>query len=61
MMEDEIVNEIHETRRRIFEEECGGDIERLIERLQALDAKDKHRLVTFEQVQQRARSPKTPT
>jgi hypothetical protein len=61
MMEDEIVNEIHETRRRIFEEECAGDIERLIERLQALDAKDKHRLVSFEQVLQRASSPKTPT
>ena len=60
MMEDEIVMEIHETRRRILEE-CGGDIERYIERLKALDAKDKDRLVTFEQVQQRARASKAKT
>jgi len=57
MMEDEIVDEIHETRRRIFEE-CGGDIERLIERLKALDAQDKDRLVTVEEVRQRARASK---
>jgi hypothetical protein len=56
-MEDEIVKEIHETRRRTIEE-CGGDIERFIERLKALDAQDKDRLVTFEQVQERARSSK---
>lgn len=58
MMEDEIVNEIHEARRRIFEDECGGDIERLIERLKAAEANDKDRLVTFEQVQQRASASK---
>jgi len=56
-MNDEIVDEIHETRRRIFDE-CGGDIERLIERLKALDAKDKDRLVTLEQVQERSRASK---
>jgi hypothetical protein len=56
-MEDEIVKEIHETRRRIFEE-CGGDIERLIEHIKAAEAKDKDRLVTFAQVQQRSRTSK---
>ena len=56
-MEDEIVNEVHEVRRRIFEE-CGGDIERLIERLKAGDAKNQRRLVTFEEVQRRAVTPK---
>ena len=39
-MEDEIVNEIHEIRRRIFEE-CDGDIECLIERLKTADAPKK--------------------
>jgi hypothetical protein len=52
-MEDEIVKEVHETRRRIFEE-CGRDIERYIERLKAGNAQYKNRLVTLEQVQQRA-------
>jgi len=60
MMEDEIVKEIHETRRRIFEE-CGNDLNRLIERLKSADAKDKDRLVTFDEVQQRARTPKAAT
>jgi hypothetical protein len=53
-MEDAIVNEIHETRRRIFEE-CEGDIERFIERLKAAEARDRDRLVTVEMVQQRSR------
>lgn len=57
MMEDEIVKEIHETRRRIFEE-CGRDIEHYIEHLKAGDTKNKDRLVSFEQVQRRARKPK---
>ena len=56
-MEDEIVKEIHEIRRRIFEE-CGGDIERYIERLKAGNDKHKDRLVTLEQVQERSRAPK---
>ena len=53
-MEDEIVNEILETRRRIFVD-CGGDVERYIERLKAAEVNDKVRLITFEEVQQRAR------
>lgn len=55
-MEDEIVNEIHETRRRIFDA-CDGDIERFIERLKVAELDDKDRLITFEEVQKRARTP----
>jgi hypothetical protein len=58
MIEDPIVKEIHETRRRILEE-CDGDLERLIARLKAAEQKDKDRLVTMEEVQNRARTPKT--
>ena len=57
-MEDEIVKDIHEIRRRVFEE-CGGDIERYIERLKAGNDKHKDRLVTLEQVQESSRAPKT--
>ena len=56
-MDDPIVEEIHETRRRILAE-CDGDLERLIARLKAAESKDKDRLVTIEDVQKRARTPK---
>jgi hypothetical protein len=59
-MDDPIVNEIHETRRRIFEE-CGNDLGRYLERLKAAEELDKDRLVTLEQVQERARKPKVAT
>ena len=59
-MEDEIVNEIHETRQRIFEE-CGGDVERFIDRLKTLDVAHKDRLVTIEQVEERSRTGKATT
>jgi len=59
-MKDPIVEEVREVRRRIFAE-CGNDLKRLFERLKAAEANDKDRLVSLEQVQQRARAtePKT--
>ena len=56
-MKDPIVEEVREVRRRIFEE-CGNDLIRLIERLKAAEANHKERLVTLEQVQQRAHTSK---
>ncbi len=56
MIDDPIVKEIHETRRRIMEE-CGGDLERLIAHLKAAEQQDKDRLVTMEEVQKRAATP----
>jgi hypothetical protein len=53
MIEDPIVQEVHETRRRIFDE-CGGDLQRLIDRLKNAEAKDHDRLVTLEEIQKRA-------
>jgi hypothetical protein len=53
MMKDPIVEEVREVRRRIFEE-CGNDLKRLFERLKAAEADHKDRLVTIEQVRQRA-------
>jgi hypothetical protein len=57
-MDDEIVKEVHEARQQIFAE-CGQDVERLIERLKALDSTCKGRLVTLDQVQERSRPSKT--
>jgi hypothetical protein len=59
-MDDPIVDEIHETRRRIFEE-CGNDLGRYLERIKAAEQLDKHRLVTLEDVQKRAGKPKAAT
>jgi hypothetical protein len=57
MSNDPIVDEIRETRRRIFEER-GNDLHRLIERLKASGARHKNRLVTIENVHAQARSRK---
>jgi len=58
MMDDPIVEEVHQTRQRILAE-CNGDLDRLIARLKAADCKDKDRLVTIEDVRKRARASKT--
>ena len=57
MIDDPIVKEIHETRRRIWEE-CGGTVEGLIAYLKAAEEQDKDRLVTMEDLQKRAATPK---
>ena len=59
MIDDPIVGEIHETRRRIVAE-CGDDVERLIDRLKAAELQDRDRLVTKEQIERRARSSEAP-
>lgn len=56
MMDDPIVQEVHETRQRILNE-CGGDLDRLIERLKAAESKHKDRLVSMEDVRKRASTP----
>ncbi|NQT37561.1 MAG: hypothetical protein HQ581_08735 [Planctomycetes bacterium] len=60
MMDDPIVEEVRHTRQRIFAE-CDGDLDRLIARLKAADSKNKDRLVTIENVQKRASTPKAGT
>jgi hypothetical protein len=58
MSDDPIVEEVREARRQIFEE-CGNDLERLIERLKAAEVRHVSRLVTVQDVQQRAAPEKT--
>jgi hypothetical protein len=59
-MNDPIVEEIHEIRRRIFEE-CGNDLGRLLEHFKAAEVKDTDRLVSYEQVQQASQEAKSGT
>lgn len=57
-MDDPIVEEIHQTRQRIFAE-CNGELDRLIARLQAAESKDRDRLVGIQDVEEHAR-PRRP-
>ena len=52
-MDDPIVAEVHEARRRIWDE-CNHDLEQLIARLGAAELQHPERLVTVEQVRERA-------
>jgi hypothetical protein len=57
MMNDPIVEEIRETRRRIWEE-CNEDLDQLIARLKRGESMHKDRLVTLEQLEKRLTTPK---
>ena len=57
MIDDPIVEEVHQIRQRIFAE-CDGDLDRLIARLKAADSDNRGHHVTIEDVQQRARTDK---
>ena len=58
MMDDPIVEEVHQTRQRILAE-CDGDVEKLIDRLKTADSANKNRLVTLEDVRQRTDARET--
>ena len=45
MNRDPVVEEIHQTRQRLLEE-CGGDLDRLLDRLKAAEIQDRNRVVT---------------
>jgi hypothetical protein len=44
MIDDPIVEEIHRVRERLLDE-CGGSLERLMDRLQAREEEDRSRLI----------------
>ena len=45
MKRDPIVEEIHQIRRRLLEE-CGGDLDKFLDRLKAQEHADRDRVVT---------------
>lgn len=45
MKEDPLVEEIHEVRRKLLDD-CGGDLERLMDRLQSRERQDPERVVS---------------
>ena len=46
MNRDPIVNEIRQARQKILED-CGGDLEKLLDRLKAAEAQDRTRVVSM--------------
>lgn len=56
MTRDPIVEEVRRARQKIFEA-CGGDLDKLLDRLKAAEAQDRGRVVSKESVQQASRHP----
>lgn len=54
MIEDPIFEEIHQTRARMLAD-CGGDLDRLLDRYQSSEDQDRKRLVSLKDVQARRR------
>lgn len=58
MMDDPIVEQVHQARQRILAE-CEGDLGRLIARLKAGDSLNQDRLVSAEEIEKRSEKPRT--
>jgi hypothetical protein len=59
MSGDPIVDEVRKARQKILEE-CGGDLNKLLERLKAAETQDSGRVVSTKVVRQRSgRQPQT--
>ena len=51
MNRDPIVDEVRQARQKILED-CGGDLEKLLDRLKAAEAQDRDRVVSLKLVRQ---------
>ncbi len=54
MNRDPIVDEVRQARQKILED-CGGDLEKLLDRLKAAEAQDRGRLASIKSVRQQSR------
>lgn len=55
MVNDSIVEEIRQVRARLLGD-CGGDLDKLLDRYKLAEDQDRSRVVTLEQVRQRRRA-----
>jgi hypothetical protein len=60
MTEDLILEEIHRIRQQLLEE-CGGDLQKLLDRIEAEERKDRERLVGPEEFKKRKTLAQEPT
>ncbi len=54
MNRDPIVDEVRQARQKILED-CGGDLEKLLDRLKAAEGQDRGRVVSIKSVRQKFR------
>jgi hypothetical protein len=59
-MKDPIVEEVHRARRELWDE-CGGDLQKLLEKLKAIEAEERHRVVSLERVTELRKAKPSPT
>jgi hypothetical protein len=59
-MKDPIVAEVHRVRHELWDE-CGGDLQKLIEKLKAIEAKERHRVVSLERLKELKKAEPSPT
>lgn len=59
-MKDPIVEEVHRVRRELWDE-CKGDIQKLIVKLKAVEAKERHRVVSLERLKELKKAKPSPT
>ena len=45
-MKDPIVEEVHRARRELWDD-CNGDLQKMLEKLKAIESEEKHRVVSF--------------
>ncbi len=59
-MKDPIVEEVHRARRELWDE-CGGDLQKVLEKLKAIEAEERHRVVSLERLKELQKAKPSPT
>jgi len=60
-IKDPIVEEVHQARRELWDE-CEGDLQKLIDKLKAIEAEEQHRVISLEKLKElkKAKPSSTP-
>jgi hypothetical protein len=60
-MKDPVVEEVHRARRELWDE-CEGDFQKLLGKLKAIEAEEKHRVISLEKLKElkKAKPSSTP-
>ncbi|MBW2174261.1 MAG: hypothetical protein JRF64_06395 [Deltaproteobacteria bacterium] len=59
-MKDPIVEEVHRARRELWDE-CGGDLQKLVEKLKSIENEEKHRVVSLDRFKELKKAKPSPT
>ena len=59
-MKDPIVEEVHRARRELWDE-CEGDLQKLVDKLKAIEAEEQHRVVSLDQLKELKKAKPSPS